>query len=117
MPGQGVEKRVFFLSGLDHETIDHLYANCECFILASKSRSEAFGIVLLEASMFGKPLITSDIRGSGMSDINRDGVTGLTFQNLSSESLASKVNSLLFLRLVVRNLEQACKTKLCSVFQ
>ena len=51
---------------------------------------------MLEASMFGKPLITSDIRGSGMSDINRDGVTGLTFQNLSSESLASKVNSLLF---------------------
>ncbi|RED02931.1 rhamnosyl/mannosyltransferase [Ectopseudomonas oleovorans] len=47
------------------------------FVFPSHLRSEAFGMSLLEAAMFGKPMITCEI-GSGMSDINIDGVTGFS---------------------------------------
>jgi len=45
------------------------------FVFPSHLRSEAFGMSLLEAAMFGKPMISCEI-GSGMSDININGLTG-----------------------------------------
>jgi len=47
-----------------------------CLVLPSHLRSEAFGVVLLEASLFGKPLITAEI-GSGTSYVNVANKTGL----------------------------------------
>jgi rhamnosyl/mannosyltransferase len=47
------------------------------FVLPSHLRSEAFGMSLLEAAMFGKPLVSCEI-GTGMSYINEHGVTGWT---------------------------------------
>ncbi len=44
-------------------------------VLPSHLRSEAFGIVLLEASLFGKPLITTEM-GSGTSFVNIGNETG-----------------------------------------
>ncbi|MGO9121995.1 MAG: glycosyltransferase [Desulfomonilaceae bacterium] len=46
-----------------------------CLALPSHLRSEAFGIVLLEAARFGKPLITAEI-GSGTSFVNVTNETG-----------------------------------------
>ena len=67
---------------------------CSVFVLPSHLRSEAFGMVLVEAAMFSKPLVTCEI-GSGMSYINADGVTGLVVQPESPEALASAINRLL----------------------
>lgn len=47
------------------------------FVLPSHLRSEAFGMSLLEAAMFGKPMVSCEI-GTGMSYINENGVTGWT---------------------------------------
>jgi glycosyltransferase involved in cell wall biosynthesis len=49
---------------------------CKAIVLPSHLRSEAFGIVLLEGAMFGKPLISCEI-GTGTSYVNRDGETGI----------------------------------------
>ena len=38
-----------------------LMSNCFGFIFPSNQRSEAFGLSLLEASMFSKPLISCEI--------------------------------------------------------
>jgi glycosyltransferase involved in cell wall biosynthesis len=46
-----------------------------CLVLPSHLRSEAFGVVLLEAARFGKPLITAEI-GSGTSFVNVTNETG-----------------------------------------
>lgn len=45
-------------------------------IFPSHMRAEAFGIFLLEAAMFAKPLISSEI-GTGTSFVNVDGETGI----------------------------------------
>lgn len=82
------------LSNVNDEYLQKIYKNCSFFVLASNTRAEAFGIVLLEASIFGKALISSDMVGSGVSEINIHGVTGLSFQNNSPHSLSENLELL-----------------------
>jgi glycosyltransferase involved in cell wall biosynthesis len=44
----------------------HLLKTCDAFCLASTERTEAFGMVLLEAMAHAKPCIVSHLAGSGM---------------------------------------------------
>lgn len=57
----------------------NLLEACYAFIFPSHLRSEAFGISLLEASMFHKPMITCEI-GTGTTFVNKHGETGLAIQ-------------------------------------
>ena len=45
--------------------LNALLASCDVLCLPSLERTEAFGLVLLEAMRFGKPVVVSDIPGSG----------------------------------------------------
>ncbi|MEQ9007789.1 MAG: glycosyltransferase [Ekhidna sp.] len=68
-----------------------LYSKCDCLVLPSTERTEAFGVVLLEAMRSAKPAIASDVPGSGMSFVVKDGVTGLIFKNNNSQDLARAI--------------------------
>jgi len=59
----------------EQEKVNLIHA-CYAVVFPSHLRSEAFGISLLEAAMFGKPMICSEI-GTGTSFINQHGVSGL----------------------------------------
>lgn len=54
-------------------TLVRLMASCDVFCLPSIERTEAFGIVLVEAMRYGKPLLVSDIQGSGVGYVARHG--------------------------------------------
>lgn len=78
-------------------TVDDLrpyYLGCEFFVLPSVSPLEGFGIVQIEAMALGKPVVSSDLP-TGVTYVNRDGETGLTFPAGNAEAFAAACNRLL----------------------
>lgn len=71
-----------------------LYLGCEFLLLPSCSALEAFGIVQIEAMGLGKPVVSSDLP-TGVTYVNRDGETGLTFPAGNADALAASTNRLL----------------------
>ena len=71
-----------------------LMQGCEAFVLPSHLRSEAFGMVLVEAAMMGKPLVSCAI-GSGMSYINIHNETGFAVPPEAPQELSEAIRTLL----------------------
>jgi len=69
-------KQVNFLGELPDEDKVALLSLCIGLVLPSHLRSEAFGIALLEAMMYGKPVISCEL-GTGTSYVNLHRQTGL----------------------------------------
>ncbi len=70
------------------------YDNAYAVILPSCVRSEAFGITLIEGSMFGLPLISCKL-GSGNSFINIDQQTGLVCPPKDPAAITNAMNRLI----------------------
>jgi len=64
-------------------------------VLPSHLRSEAFGMVLVEASMFSKPLISCEI-GTGTSYVNKHEITGIVVPPESPKELENAMSTLLY---------------------
>ncbi len=88
-----VKNLIFAEQVSDKEKVT-LLKNCRAVVLPSHLRSEAFGMVLIEAGMHGRPMISCEI-GSGTSFVNIDGETGFVVSPESPEELASAMSSLL----------------------
>jgi len=69
------------------------YHACDAFCLPSLSIAEAFGVVLLEAMACGKPLVTTALK-TGVTAVNRDGVTGLVVTTGDAGALREALRSL-----------------------
>lgn len=81
---------VTFLGQVSEREKIALLRHARALVLASQLRSEAFGMVLVEAAMFSKPMICCEI-GSGTSYINQHGVTGLVVPPESPPELARAI--------------------------
>jgi rhamnosyl/mannosyltransferase len=91
----GVQEKVKLLGRISDREVDLYMRACDVFCLPSVQKSEAFGIVQLEAMRAGRPVVSSRILGSGIDWVNQDGVTGLTVEPASAEALAQALNRLL----------------------
>ncbi|MFM0251419.1 glycosyltransferase [Paraburkholderia sediminicola] len=85
---------VVFAGQVTHEEKVALLKGCRAMVLPSHLRSEAFGMVLVEAEMFGKPMVCCEV-GSGTSYVNEDGVTGFVVAPEQPQELARAMNALL----------------------
>jgi glycosyltransferase involved in cell wall biosynthesis len=91
----GLADRVFLPGLLADEELHALFACCDLFCLPSIERTEAFGLVLLEAMAFGKALVTTAIGGSGMNWVNQNGITGLVVKPRDGHALAQAIKRLM----------------------
>lgn len=71
-----------------------LLKNCRALVLPSHLRSEAYGMVLVEASIFGKPLISCEI-GTGTSFVNMHEESGIVIPPEDAQALAIALETLL----------------------
>ncbi len=67
---------VVFAGRVADEDLPAYYHACDLLCLPSRTIAEAFGVVLLEAMACGKPLLTTALP-TGVTAVNREGVTGL----------------------------------------
>ncbi|WP_295067726.1 glycosyltransferase [Ruminococcus sp.] len=88
-----MEPKVHFLGFLPDEELRQAYADCDIFVLPSVAPSEAFGIVQLEAMVYGKPVINTALK-SGVPYVSIDGQTGITVPPSSPKALAAAINRL-----------------------
>lgn len=91
----GLQERVIFLGELMDEAMTLYLQACDIFVLPSVFRSEAFGIVQLEAMSFGKPVVSTEL-GTGTSFVNQHLRTGLVVPPSDPGAFAGAVNYLLF---------------------
>ena len=73
----GIADRVTFAEPLGFDDLVAWYHAADVFCLPSVARSEAFGLVQLEAHASGTPVISTRLT-TGVPFVNPDGVTGLT---------------------------------------
>lgn len=86
--------RVLFAGQVSDAEKAALLASCRAFVLPSHLRSEAYGMVLVEAAIARKPLVSCEI-GSGTSFVNQDGETGFVVPPESPGALAQALRRLL----------------------
>jgi phosphatidylinositol alpha-1,6-mannosyltransferase len=85
----GVGDSVIFAGCVADEALPAYYAACDVFIMPNREIDgdiEGFGMVYLEASAAGKPVIGG--RSGGTSDAIRDGITGLRVDGTSVGEVA-----------------------------
>ena len=85
---------VHFVDWISNKDKAALLQLCYGFVFPSHLRSEAFGISLLEAAAYAKPLISCEI-GTGTSFVNQDQYTGLVVKPGSPPALREAMEYLL----------------------
>lgn len=91
----GLAGKVHLLGHIpDHELASHFEA-CDVFCMSSTVRAEAYGVAMLEAMVMGKPIVATDLPGSGVPWVNRDGETGFNVPAGDRAALAGALARLL----------------------
>ncbi len=86
--------RVTILPHMDSEELYSYYEACDVFVLPSTERSEAYGLVQIEAMASGKPVVSTEIQ-TGTTFVNQNGKTGFTVPPRDAGALAHAIEKLL----------------------
>lgn len=89
-------KQVVFTGYVSQTVLEDYYALCDLFVMAGRETEEfieGFGLVFIEASMRGKPVIGT--RVGGIPEAIEHGLTGLVIEPGDPEILAQNIHDLL----------------------
>lgn len=87
----GASQRVHFRGKVSKEDLYKAYETCDVLVLPSVAKSEAFGLVQIEAMAFGKPVINTNLP-SGVPEVSLNGITGLTIEPGDENELREAMN-------------------------
>ena len=88
---EGLQEKVKLIGFVPQGEIVSYFKACKIFCLASIDKREAFAIVQVQAMTFGKPVVSTNIPGSGVPWVNKDGESGLTVEPCNSKALADAI--------------------------
>jgi len=89
----GIERHVLFYDQVDNSKLVDFYNYCDCLVLPSVNKAEAFGLVLLEAMACSRPVITSNL--PGVRSVFKNGRQGLLVKPNDINDLANKIKIIL----------------------
>lgn len=89
----GIKNKVIFVGKVSDEELVKYYNLCNIFVLPSIDRTEAFGLVLLEAMACGKIVVASNL--PGVRSVVKNNIDGLLVKPNDHLDLANKINYLL----------------------
>lgn len=87
--------KVKLLGRINDEDLPSYYGVCDIFVLSSIWKTEAFGIVQIEAMSCGKPVIATRIPESGVDWVNKDGYSGLNVNPEQPKQIAEAIKEIL----------------------
>ncbi|WP_338293762.1 glycosyltransferase [Planctobacterium marinum] len=87
----GIQNCVFWHGSVSEQQKDEILKSSDVLLLPSLERTEAFGVVLLEAANYAVPAIVSNVNGSGMSYVIENNVNGKVVDASDADALASAV--------------------------
>lgn len=88
---QRISHKVKLLDEIPQEDLAAWYTACDVFCLPSVMKTEAFGIVQIEAMSLGKPVVATRIDGSGTAWVNEHGVSGVNVEPRNPRALADAI--------------------------
>lgn len=108
-------KNVVFAGRVTEGEKGSLMQACRALVLSSQLRSEAFGMVLVEASVWSRPMITCEI-GTGTSYVNAHEETGFVIPPEAPAQLAYAMNELLINDELTERLGKAARARYDQLF-
>jgi len=99
---ENLQGRVHFAGELADDHLRDTMSTARALILPSTQRSEAFGLVQLEAMAAGLPVISTSLP-TGIAEVNVDGVTGRIVPPADVEALVAAITELQVNPALVRN--------------
>ncbi len=92
---RGLAGKVQLLGHIAADELPSHFEACDVFCMPSTLRAEAYGVAIVEAMVMGKPVVATDIEGSGVPWVNVDGQTGFNVPVRQPVPLAQALTRLL----------------------
>jgi rhamnosyl/mannosyltransferase len=92
---KNLQTKIFLLGKVKDEDLGSYYKACDLFVLPSIEKSEAFGVVQIEAMSFAKPVVATKIKGSGVDWVNEDGISGINVEPKNPKILADAIKKII----------------------
>ncbi len=90
-----LQNKVQMKGAVSETELFDLYRNHDLLCLPSIERTEAFGVVLIEAASIGLPALVSDVQGSGMSWVVQNEKTGVVVRAEDSSDIKRKIDRII----------------------
>lgn len=110
-----ITDKLHFVGELEEAELPAYYHACDIFVLPSVARSEAFGLVQLEAQACGKPVVSTNLK-TGVPYVNQDGVTGIIVPPKDTQALSKAIRKLIEDKDLREKYGQTAKTRVKKEF-